>query len=270
MGVVIDIGLDADGAVEHLRRQLVIVEIIDELDRQLSPDPYELAEPGSELAALAEIARDAPVNLLLSVRAGLTAARGALDQIASIVAQNLPTNAIVLQSLLRAALLGAGRVVYTLAPADLEQRQRNVRTVLRQEGRSLMQGLDSFAKFEHLMTLKPPDRYLEEQRSRNTALSDAPRPAGEAKTLEEVARVIGEELVASGFTDSAVPDVLAEHIMWIWHAYSGAAHGFGWPRLLPGTAPMAGDFVSDLGVVVSVTHLAFDVAQRRCRISCET
>jgi len=26
MGVVIDIGLDADGAVEHLRRQLVIVE----------------------------------------------------------------------------------------------------------------------------------------------------------------------------------------------------------------------------------------------------
>jgi len=30
MGVVIDIGLDADGAVEHLRRQLVIVEIIDE------------------------------------------------------------------------------------------------------------------------------------------------------------------------------------------------------------------------------------------------
>jgi len=97
MGVVIDIGLDADGAVEHLRRQLVIVEIIDELDRQLSPDPYELAEPGSELAALAEIARDAP-NLLLSVRAGLTAARGALDQIASIVAQNLPTNAIVFEA----------------------------------------------------------------------------------------------------------------------------------------------------------------------------
>jgi len=153
-----------------------------------------LAEPGSELAALAEIARDAPVNLLLSVRAGLTAARGALDQIASIVAQNLPTNAIVLQSLLRAALLGAGRVVFALAPADLEQRQRNVRTVLRQEGRSLMQGLESFAKFEHLMTLKPPDGYLEEQRSRNTTLSDAPRPAGEAKTLEEVARVIGEEV----------------------------------------------------------------------------
>ncbi len=39
MVVVIDIGLDADGAVEHLRRQLAIVAIIDELDGQLSPDP---------------------------------------------------------------------------------------------------------------------------------------------------------------------------------------------------------------------------------------
>ena len=30
--VVVDIGLDADGAIEHLRRQLAIVEIIDKLD----------------------------------------------------------------------------------------------------------------------------------------------------------------------------------------------------------------------------------------------
>jgi len=270
MVVVIDIGLDADGAVEHLRRQLAIVAIIDELDGQLSPDPHRLAEPGSELAALAETAPDAPVNLLLSVRAGLTAARGALDQIASIFANNLPTNAIVLQALLRTALLGAGRVVFALAPADPGQRQRNVRAVLRQEGRSLMQSLDSFAEFEHLVALKPHGGYLDEQRRRNRALQEAHRPAGEAKTLKEVARVIGEQLATSGFDDSTVPDVLTEHIMWIWHAYSGAAHGFAWPCLLPGTASMAGDFIADLGVVVSVTHLAFDVAQRRCRVSCAT
>ena len=92
MVVVINSGLDADGAVEHLRRQLAIVAIIDELDGQLSPDPHRLAEPGSELAAFAETAPDAPVNLLLSVRAGLTAARGALDQISSILANTcLPT-----------------------------------------------------------------------------------------------------------------------------------------------------------------------------------
>ncbi len=151
--VVVDIGLDADGAIEHLRRQLAIVEIIDKLDGQLSPDPYRLAEPGSELAALAETAPDAPVNLVLSVRAGLTA---------------------------------------------------------------------------------------------------------------------GEQLATSGFDDSAAPDVLAEHIMWVWHAYSGAAHGYAWPWLLPGTASLAGDFIADLGLVVPVTHLAFDVAQRRCRINCAT
>ncbi len=84
-------------------------------------------------------------------------------------------------------------------------------------------------------------------------------------TLKEVARVIGEQLATSGFDDSVAPEVFAEHIMWIWHAYSGAAHGFAWPRLLPRT-----DFIADLGLVVPVTHLAFDVAQRRCRINCAT
>ncbi len=262
--VVVDIGLDAGGAIEHLRRQLAIVEIIDKLDGQLSPDPYRLAEPGSELAALAETAPDAPVNLLLSVRAGLTAARGALDHIASLLGHNLPTDAIVLQALLRTALLGAGRIVFALAPADPGQRQRNVRVVLRQEGRSLMQGLNSFAEFEHLAFLKPQGGYLEEQRRKNNALQNGSQPAGEAMTLKEVARVIGEQLATSGFDDSAAPEVLAEHIMWIWHAYSGAAHGFAWP-LLPRT-----DFIADLGLVVPVTHLAFDVAQRRCRINCAT
>ncbi len=268
--VVVDIGLDADGAIEHLRRQLAIVEIIDKLDGQLSPDPYRLAEPGSELAALAETAPDAPVNLVLSVRAGLTAARGALDQIASLLGHNSPTDAIVLQALLRTALLGAGRVVFALAPADPGQRQRNVRVVLRQESRSLMQGLNAFAEFEHLASLKPHGGYLEEQRRKNKALQDGSQPAGEAMTLKEVARVIGEQLATSGFDDSAAPDVLAEHIMWVWHAYSGAAHGYAWPWLLPGTASLAGDFIADLGLVVPVTHLAFDVAQRRCRINCAT
>ena len=186
---MVDIGLDADGAIEHLRRQLAIVEIIDKLDGQLSPDPYRLAEPGSELAALAETAPDAPVNLVLSVRAGLTAARGALDQIASLLGHNSPTDAIVLQALLRTALLGAGRVVFALAPADPGQRQRNVRVVLRQESRSLMQGLNAFAEFEHLASLKPHGGYLEEQRRKNKALQDGSQPAGEAMTLKEVARV---------------------------------------------------------------------------------
>jgi len=267
--VVVDIGLGADGATEHLRRQLAIVEIIDKLDGQLSPDPYRLAEPGSELAALAETAPDAPVNLLLSVRAGLTAARGALDQIASLLGHDLPTDTIVLQALLRTALLGAGRVVFALAPADPEQRQRNVRVVLRQESRSLMQGLNAFAEFEHLALLKPHGGYLEEQRRKNKALQDGSQPAGEAMILKEVAGVIGEQLVTSGLDDSP-PGVVAEHIMWIWHAYSGAAHGFAWPWLLPGTASLAGDFIADLGFVVPVTHLAFDVAQRRCRVNYAT
>lgn len=268
--VVVDIGLGADGAIEHLRRQLAIVESIDRLDGQLSPDPSMLAEPGSELAALAETAPDAPVNLLLSVRAGLTAARGALDQIASLLGHNVPTDTIVLQALLRTALLGAGRVVFALGPADPGQRQRNVRVVLRQDRRSLMQGLNSFAEFEHLALLKPQGGYLEEQRRKDKALRDGSQPAGEAMILKEVARVIGEQLATSGFDGPAAPDVLAEHIMWIWHAYSGAAHGYAWPWLLSDVASLAGDFIADLGLIVPVTHLPFDVAQRRCRSNCAT
>ncbi len=263
-------GLNAAGAIEHLHRQLATVEIINELDGQLSPDPYTLAEPGSELAALAKTVPDAPVNLLLSIRAGLTAARGALAQIANLLEHDLPTDAIVLQALLRTALLGAGRVVFSLAPGDSEQRKRNVRVVLRQESRSLMQGLNCFAEFEHLSILKPRSGYLEEQRNKDKALQDGSRPAGEAMTLNEVARVIGEQLATSGFDESGLPDVLAEHIMWIWHAYSGLSHGYAWPGVLPRAASTAGDFIADLGLVVPVTHLAFDVARRRSRVNCAT
>lgn len=264
---MIDIGLDSDSAHEYLQRQMDIIKVIDDLDEQLSSDPRTLAEPGSELAALAEDTRNTPVDLLFSVRAGLTAARDSLDQIAYIFSHNLPTSPIVLQALTRSALMGAGRVVFALSPTDPVQRRQNARLVLRQEGQSLLRGLNAFSHFTHLSSLKPDDGYLAVQRERNAMIQEGQRPSGEARILEEMASVIGAQLVASTLSPPDGGEPVAEHITWLWHTFSGAAHGFGWPKLLPGTPSMPGNYVADLGLVVSISHLAFDTTVQRTRVA---
>lgn len=49
--------------------------------------------------------------------------------------------------------------------------------------------------------------------------------------------------------------------MWIFNAYSGKAHGYGWPYLVPHANDLPGDFVSDLTMLASVTHVAVHVTE---------
>lgn len=250
------IGLDSPEAFHHLQSQLAAIAAIDELAAQIPKDPDAMAEPGSELAQLVQaVAVDPPVSLLQSIHAGLLTARVTLGQIAVLFQTNLLTHPLVLQILTRAALLGAGRVVYVLGPDNLEDRRRNALTVLRQEGRSLMRGLEPMAAFEHLPALRPPTSFLEEQRRRNAALPAQSIP-GEAKVLQEMADVIGRRLAKAGMP--APMEVMTESISWIWHAYSGVAHGYGWPQQVFGYGQAPGDFIADFGIVVPVAHVAFD------------
>jgi hypothetical protein len=75
-----------------------------------------------------------------------------------------------------------------------------------------------------------------------------------------MAEVIGDALVAEGELDGDDAQLLAEQVAWTWHTYSGLAHGFAWPWLLPDTTgdrAMPGDYIADLGIVVATAHVAF-------------
>lgn len=261
---MLSMGLEDDAAREHVRQTVAIIRLIDQIDDRIPAIPADVANPGSELAALAAEVPSGPVDLLASIRVALMTARGSLDSIADIFENGLETRSIVLHSLTRAALASAGRVAFVLLPTDPEVRLQNATVVMRQESASLLRGVKAFAEFKHLQAFKPPKGKLEEIAAQDAALQGGRRVQGEERTLDAMAKHLIEELrdYTDGHGDNL--DGLAEHVSWAWHAYSGAAHGYAWPWeyfAAPGSMP--GDFVADIGGVVPLAHLAFDLTERR-------
>jgi hypothetical protein len=261
---VIDIGLDGPEDRLALDRIEVMIESIGQRYDSLPSDTALLAEPGSELADLIDSLPDPPVDLRISIRTGLASARGALSQISGLIRGDgdVPTTPAVLQTLTRSALLGAARVAYVLGPPSKEARQDNANMVLRQEGRSLILAYNAFEQFKVLRRLVPPADIVAAQRARNNAIQNGAQPISEYKTLMTMATVIGEMLAANGY-GSREGEPLAEMMAWIFNVYSGVAHGFGWPHLVPGSESMPGHFISDLYMVTCVADFASDITMRR-------
>ena len=256
-----DIGLDGPEDYAALQKTLAMIQVIGQLGDSLPEDPALLGEPGSDLADLMNALPEPPVDLRLSISAGLATARAALLQISGFIVDGVPTTPSVLHTLVRSALLGVGRVVYVLGPPSAEARQENARMVLRQEGNSLMRAYSAFEQFKQL-NLVPPADIMAAQRERNNVVQCGTGAIREEKTLVAMATVIGEMLTANGY-ESPEGWPLAELMTWIFHVYSGVAHGFGWPRLVPGTDSMPGLFVPEFYMVTCVAQIAFDVTLRR-------
>jgi len=132
----------------------------------------------------------------------------------------------------------------------------------------MMRALEAFAEFKH-HGLKPEDDYVaEHRRGHEAVVAGAPRQ-GDHKVLSAMADVISALLVTregAVVDNSDDPALLSEQVTWTWHTYSGLAHGYAWPWLLPGTTEdraMPGDYLADLGIVVGVTHLAFEKTLER-------
>lgn len=80
---------------------------------------------------------DPPVDIRLSIHAGLRASYGYLTQIAAFVKDRIPTAPLVISTLARTTLLSAARVVVLLGPDGPEERHANGLKVMRQEATSL-------------------------------------------------------------------------------------------------------------------------------------
>lgn len=242
-------------AQAELQRALSVIDTIGQLDDQLSSDVETFAPSDSDLGRLSARFPDSPVNLTRSLRAALTTTRGSLDQIADSYTGPTTARRITLQSAVRSALLGAGRVVFVLAPRDPSERSENALTALRQETASLTRALEASSGFRHLVALRPDPPLVAEARRWNEHVKQLQKgPLSEGLVLRTMAQTIGQEMVTSGRLDEDDLTVLVEAVTWIWHTYSGEAHGYGWPALA------SGEFVADLGTTTSVAHFAFDLA----------
>lgn len=235
--------------------------MVDDIDRLREAlfvgDPGALFRTSSRLGQLLTDVTDPAVDPRLTLECSLLGTCGSLEQITRFMREGIPTTPVVLSSLLRAALLGAARVVYVLDAEDEEQRRTNLNAVMRQENRSLKLLYDQVENFKQLQGLVPPSDILEKQRARFAA-AGGDRPPGEATMLRRMAAVVAAKLASLGYGETQAQ--LAEHVSWIFNVHSGVAHGFGWPRLVPGTDALPGHFLADLTLVTSMGQLAFNAA----------
>lgn len=254
-----DIGIRGDEDIRQLAESVKRVQIMGHLCSVVPTDVTLISQPGSELETIISEIPDPLVDPRFTLSYGLTSSYGCLHQICDLFNPQHATFPVVLQTLLRTALLGSSRIVYMLGPEDHDERLRNTTVVLAQEGASLIRAYDAFAKFEVLHHLVPPPHIISEQKARYAGIG-IKRAPGEASTLKEMAEVVARRLELSG---SEFDDSLSEHVAWLFNTLSGVAHGFGWPNLVPGTESMSGHYISDFSRTTAIGVIAADLILRR-------
>lgn len=253
-----DIGLETAEDVRMLERTLSIIEdIANRRSRIFGEDPPRIWRQGTKLDQLLRGLPEPAVDPRLSIKHSLLAASGALEQLGSFCRNEVATTPVVMSSLLRVAVLGGSRVVFVLGPDDPAEKKVNLEVVVRQEHASLNRLYKNAEKFTSLEGLVPPPAVLKDQRNRFTRWNTSDRPMGEAAMLSHMAGIVSAQLAARGAQPATI---IAEHISWIFDINSGMAHGYGWPRLVPGTQDLPGHFLADLFMVASVGQLAFELA----------
>ncbi|WP_424184972.1 hypothetical protein ACOBQX_24210 [Actinokineospora sp. G85] len=262
--MAIDMGLDDPEAMKTLTWAVRIIdETVDRLRDEIgSTGPSD----DSEVYRLARALPPGQMSLDRSIFAAADAARGALDQIRDILRNNIPTSPIVLQALLRSALVGSGRITFALFPADPSTRLQNARSLVAQESNSFMRALDAYAKFKQLLGARPDDHYRASAQQQNDELLKGGKPFGDGAVLTGAAEVIGAALAAAPEYSDENKQILREHVIWLWNTYSGAAHTYAWPRLLPRSGQdrrVPGDFPGDFFMVTVTAHVAMLSLQSR-------
>lgn len=258
--------------MQQLTQVLATIASVAEMCDSLPDDPALLDRPTSDLRRLIEALPEPQVDCRLTITQGLGLTRGALCLVREIFVDNHPAIApSVLPILLRSALLGAGRVLYMLGPNDAAQRIANTMVVLRQEATNFHRAYIQFAKFEQFKTLVPPAETIAVYERRRADLMRGGQPPGEAKTLDSMAEVIGEVLAGSNseLQQQELDELAAatkEHVRWMFNVYSGVAHGFAWPWLVPRTESLPGHFLAEFTTAANVAHLAADMTLRRAGI----
>lgn len=175
-----DIGLNGPDDFIELERIINLIRTTYSLYLHLPADAARLGEPGSELNKLVDALPDPPFDPRISLLAGLTAANSCMTQVADLMVDNIPTTPVVLQTLVRTALLGTARIVFSLGPANHDERVINTLIAMRQEAGSLDRLYTVAEGFTSLLALVPPAHILVDQRERINVLKERSKSLGEA------------------------------------------------------------------------------------------
>lgn len=260
-----ELGLDAPGAIEKLVEALQIIGITQEAMDRLPSDPAELGKPGTDLNRwVHDELPDPPVDPRLTIMSGLDSSIQCLGQIKRFVEDPGPTTTpMVMAALMRTALLASIRPIFMLGPLSAEERKANVLRVMRQETDSLFRCYNRNATYVELAHLVPPESVLSAQGARRGRILEMTQPLHETTMLTEAAGILADRVAArtGDAEDLSVRRVLIEQLLWIFNAYSGKAHGYGWPRLVAHPDDLPGHFVSDFGLLAGVSQMAVHVTE---------
>lgn len=262
-----DLGLEQPGAMEHLRSALRIIEDC-RARRERLPAPGNLGLQGTAFHPTISDLPDCPVDPRISLVASLDSSLHCLEQIAIFIQENGRTTPEAMATLMRTALLAGCRPVFMLGLTDPDKRRMNVLCLMLQDGSSLGKFFKTAKDFKHLRFLVPPAEMLEVHETRMATLRSlvpsASRLSGEAPMLDEVAEIVGELVVSRNDAPEDSARILTEQLSLMFNAYSGTAHGYGWPQLIHFPSDLPGDFVGDFHKLASFTQLSLNPRERGC------
>lgn len=251
----------------ELRRLRGVLRQIQAIDAALPRNPGDIAQPGSILHTLVtEELPDPPVDLRITVRRGVSTTAGTLTAIFDgIRGKDLRADPYMTMSSARTAMLASVRLLLALGPDDPDERRTNCLRVMRQEAVSLNRLYGSTQNFKVYEALVPPPHVLEQQGPRIQHLIREGPKLTETQMLANAADLLYRLMQARGETDVEA-EHFAEGFSWVFNTYSGIAHGYGWPYLMPGSEDLHGHFLADIDLIVSVAYIALHTTASRCQV----
>lgn len=221
-------------------------------------------EPGSHLAEIDE-SLDVSVPISSQLYVALSAAVTNLQVLHDSYSPNREASPWVIAPPARCVLVSASRVLYVLLPDSSAERLHNATRVAKGNAQSHKKLITAMQEVEHLKLLQPPRDIADKVLAAPGGI-DAPNVMETEVITSAVDFVTGilkerqsayRELVSN-------PEILGEHVKWIFNVYSGLTHGLPWPLFVPTSRKydagdlrrMPGDWPTDLKQITAFTHLA--------------
>ena len=214
---------------------------------------------GSELATLSATMPTGPLTLARTLTSNATLLAAALHATSHLLSPGSPTAALA--SPMRTSLMAAGRIACCLLPETTDERRVNSYRVLQQEAESMLRALSAFSKFERLRVAAPDDEDVADVNQQVKALRSKTGFAamGEEFALGLLSRVVGGLFPEDG---GARMSAYGEHIVFMFHRFSGLSHAYGWPTML-----RPSELTADLGIITSLASLSIRRLNRAANVT---
>ncbi len=220
---------------------------------------YDNWMPGpTELGRLSDALTVGPINLAKCLPNTASITRFSLEIVRDWLRSGVKAVPLAIQA--RTILMGAGRILYCLGPSSFEERLEHAQSVVLQEASSCLRALKASRQFQALSAQAPSKDAVEAVSAQVKALTAATggQAMGEASMLRGMAEVVAALLPDEGSAAQAH----REHVSWMFQRYSGYAHGYGWPSMLPPVGLWA-----DLGVITCAASLSMMYLNRSAGLS---